>query len=76
VHEAVPVVRAVRSGSDGGDQRQAKGAGHACAKRYPRSGPCDQDRTEGIRPGAKQTAVGGAAPLRGGEVAGVEAGAS
>jgi hypothetical protein len=29
---------------------------------------------EGIRPG-KQTAAGGAAPLRGGEVAGVEAGA-
>jgi hypothetical protein len=29
----------------------------------------------GIRPG-KQTAAGGAAPLRGGEVAGVEAGAS
>jgi hypothetical protein len=47
----------------------------ACAKRYPRYGPCDQDRTEGIRPG-KQTAAGGAAPLRGGEVAGVEAGTS
>jgi hypothetical protein len=42
-------VQAVRSGSDGGDQRHAKGAGHACAKRYPRSGPCDQDWTEGIR---------------------------
>jgi hypothetical protein len=28
-----------------------KGAGRACAKRYPWSGPCDQDRTEGIRPG-------------------------
>jgi hypothetical protein len=51
VHEAVPTVRAVRSGSDGGDQRQAKGVGRACAKRYPRSGPCDPDRTEGIRPG-------------------------
>jgi hypothetical protein len=51
VREAVPVVRAVRSGSDGGDQRQAKGAGCACAKRYLRSGPCDQDRTKGIRPG-------------------------
>jgi hypothetical protein len=46
-----PVVRAVRSESDGGDQRQAKGAGRACAKRYPRSRLCDQDRTEGIRPG-------------------------
>jgi hypothetical protein len=22
-----------------------------CVKRYPRSGSCDQDRTEGIRPG-------------------------
>jgi hypothetical protein len=51
VREAVPVVRAVRSGSDGGGQRQAKGAGRACAKRYPWSGSCDQDRTEGIRPG-------------------------
>jgi hypothetical protein len=70
VREAVPVVRAVRSGSDEGDQRQAKGARHACAKRYPRSGPCDQDRTEGIRSGKKQTAAGGAAPLRGDEVTG------
>jgi hypothetical protein len=51
VREVVPAVRAVRSGSDGGDQRQAKGVGRACVKRYPRSGPCDQDRTEGIRPG-------------------------
>jgi hypothetical protein len=41
----------------------------------PRSGPFDLDRTEGIRPG-KQTAADGAAFLRGGEVAGVEAGAS
>jgi hypothetical protein len=38
VREAVPAVRAVRSESDGGDQRQVKGAGRACAKRYPRSG--------------------------------------
>jgi hypothetical protein len=37
--------------------------------------PFDLNRTEGIRPG-KQTAVGGAAPLRGGEVAGDEAGMS
>jgi hypothetical protein len=51
VREAVPTVRVVRSGSEGGDQRQAKGAGRACTKRYPRSGPCDQDQTEGIRPG-------------------------
>jgi hypothetical protein len=41
----------------------------------PRSGPFDLNRTQGIRPG-KQTAEGGAAPLRDGEVAGVEAGAS
>jgi hypothetical protein len=40
-----------------------------------RSGPLNLNRTEGIRAG-KQTAAGGAAPLRGGEVAGVEAGAS
>jgi hypothetical protein len=52
VREAVPAVRAVRSGSDRGDQRQAKGAGRACVKRYPRSGSCDQDQTEGIRPGS------------------------
>jgi hypothetical protein len=45
-------------------------------KRYPRSGPFDLNRTEGIRPGEKQTVAGGAAPLRGGEVAGVEAGVS
>jgi hypothetical protein len=49
--EAVPTVRAVRSESNGGDQRQAKGVGRTCAKRYLRSGPCDQDRTEGIRLG-------------------------
>jgi hypothetical protein len=102
MREAVPAVRAVRSESDGGDQRQAKGAGHACVKRYPRSGPFDLNRMEGIRgspraQGArerigtlglgrvirigrrgsdrgKQTAASGAAPLRGGEVARVEAG--
>jgi hypothetical protein len=112
VREALSVVRAVRSESDGGDQtpttqawltsgargvsgrgggrtdragpapedlgadRRAKGIGHVRAKRYPQSGPCDQDRTEGISPGEKQTAAGGAAPLHGGEVAGVEAGMS
>jgi hypothetical protein len=57
VREAVPAVRVVRSGSDGGDQRQAKGAGRACAKRYPRSGPCDQDRMEGIKPGERLQAA-------------------
>jgi hypothetical protein len=44
-------------------------------KRYPRSEPFDQALTGGVRLG-KQTVAGGAAPLRGGEVAGVEAGAS
>jgi hypothetical protein len=34
----------------GGDRRP-RASGRACVKRYPRSGPCDQDRTEGIRPG-------------------------
>jgi hypothetical protein len=41
----------------------------------PRFEPFDLNQMEGIRPG-EQTAAGGAAPLRGGEVAGVEAGAS
>jgi hypothetical protein len=50
-----------------------QGVRRACAKRYPRSEPFDLNRTEGIRP-RKQTAAGGAAPLLGGEVAGVEAG--
>jgi hypothetical protein len=36
-------------GNTGADRR-AKVAGRACAKRYPRSGSCDQDQTEGIRP--------------------------
>jgi hypothetical protein len=47
VREALSVILAVRSESDGGDQTRGK-----------------------------QTAAGGAAPLHGGEVAGVEAGAS
>jgi hypothetical protein len=47
----------------------------ACAKQYQRSGPFDLNRTERIGPG-KQTAAGGAAPLHGGVVAGVEAGVS
>jgi hypothetical protein len=47
-----------------------------CARSgIPRSRPFDLNRMEGIRPG-KQTAAGGTAPLRGSEVAGVEAGAS
>ena len=29
---------------------RARAQWRACAKRYPRSGPCDQDRMEGIRP--------------------------
>jgi hypothetical protein len=53
------------------------GQGVRCtgAKRYPAVRAFDLNRTEGIRPG-KQTAASGAAPLRGGEVAGVEAGAN
>jgi hypothetical protein len=47
VREAVPAVRAMRLGSDRGDQTVGK-----------------------------KTAAGGAAPFRGGEVAGVEAGVS
>jgi hypothetical protein len=34
-----------------GADRRARGVGRACAKQYPRSGSCDQDQTEGIRPG-------------------------
>jgi hypothetical protein len=34
-----------------GVDRRARGVGRACAKWYPRSGSCDQDRMEGIRPG-------------------------
>jgi hypothetical protein len=64
-------VRAVRSISDRGNQ----------TGKDERSGPCDQDRTGGSEPGGnrareKQTAAGGAAPLRDDEVAGVEAGTS
>jgi hypothetical protein len=36
---------------DTGADRQARGAGRACVKRYPRSGSCDQDRTGEIRLG-------------------------
>jgi hypothetical protein len=48
--ESALTERAQRQGGLGAD-RWAKGAGRACVKRYPRSGSCDQDRTEGIRPG-------------------------
>jgi hypothetical protein len=43
--------RAGPTPGDLGTDRRARGAGRACAKRYPRSGPCDQNWTEGIRPG-------------------------
>jgi hypothetical protein len=36
---------------DTGADRRARGAGCVCAKRYPRNGPCDQDRTGEIRLG-------------------------
>jgi hypothetical protein len=62
--------RAGLAPGDTGADRRARGTGHACAKRYPRSGPCDQDRTGEIRPGGRTT-VGDAVHLRGGEVAGV-----
>jgi hypothetical protein len=59
----------------GGADRWAKASGARARSGIPRSGPCNLNRTEGIRPG-KQTAAGGAAPLCDGEVAGVEACAS
>jgi hypothetical protein len=43
--------RAGLAPGDTGADRWARGAGRACAKRYPRSGPCDQDRMGEIRPG-------------------------
>jgi hypothetical protein len=58
----------------GGTDRRARASGAHARSGIPGSGPFDLNQTEGIRPG-KQTAAGGAAPLRGGEVAGVEAGA-
>jgi hypothetical protein len=57
----------------GGADRRATVSGVRARSSIPRSGPFDLDRTEGIRPG-KQTAAGGAAPLRGGEVADIETG--
>jgi hypothetical protein len=41
----------------------------------PRSGPFDLNRTEGNQSEGKRMAAGGVAPLHGGEVAVVEAGA-
>jgi hypothetical protein len=43
--------RAGPAPGDLGADRRAKGTGRACVKRYPLSGSCDQDQTEGIRPG-------------------------
>jgi hypothetical protein len=86
VREAVPAVRAIRSRSDGGNQtgkdkrrRVTLTGGLGRQVRVRKAVPvvrAVRSRSDGgVRPG-KQTAVGGAAPLRGGEVAGVEAGAS
>jgi hypothetical protein len=51
MREALSVVRAVRSELDKGDQTRGK---QTCAKRYPRSGPFDLNRTEEIRPGGNR----------------------
>jgi hypothetical protein len=59
----------------GGADRQARASGVRARSGIPWSRLFDLNRTEGFRPG-KQTAAGGSAPLRGGEVASVEAGAS
>jgi hypothetical protein len=59
----------------GGTDRRARASGVRVRSGIPWSGPFDLNRTEGIKP-RKQTAASGAAPLCGGEVAGVEAGAS
>jgi hypothetical protein len=59
----------------GGADRRARASGMRARSGILRSEPFDLNQTEGIRPG-KQTAAGGAAPLRGGEFARVEAGAS
>jgi hypothetical protein len=59
----------------GGADRRARASDVRARSGIPWSGSFDLDRIEGIRP-RKQTAAGGAAPLRGGEVTGVEAGAS
>jgi hypothetical protein len=72
VREALSMVQVVRSGSDEGDQTahgvrarsDTRGLGRAI-----RIGRRRSDR-------GKKTAAGGAAPLHGGEVTGVEASAS
>jgi hypothetical protein len=51
VHEALSMVRAVRSKSDGGDQTRGK---QTCVKRYPWSEPFDLNRTERIRLGGNK----------------------
>jgi hypothetical protein len=58
-----------------GTDRRARASGARARSGILRSGSCDQDRTEGNQTG-EQTVAGGAAPVRGGEVAGVEAGVS
>jgi hypothetical protein len=57
-----------------GADRRARASNVRARSGIPRSGPFDLNRMEGVRSG-KQTAAGDTAPLRGGEVAGVEAGA-
>jgi hypothetical protein len=85
--EAVPVVRVVRSESDSGDQtrgdgrlREALTGGPGRQARMREAVPAvwavRSESDGGDQTGGKQTATGGAAPLRGGEVAGVEAGVS
>jgi hypothetical protein len=58
----------------GGADKRASASGARARSGIPRSGSFDLNQTERIRPG-KQTARGGAAPLCGGEVTGVGAGA-
>jgi hypothetical protein len=60
---------------DMGADRQARATGARARGGIPWSEPFDLNWMEGIRPG-KQTAAGGTAPLRGGEVARVEVGIS
>jgi hypothetical protein len=71
VCEALSVVRDVRSEFDGGDHTREKQTAAGSMVRAVRS-----ESDGGHQARGKQTAAGGAAPLRGGEVAGVEAGAS
>jgi hypothetical protein len=87
LHEAVPAVRAVRFESDGGDQTRGTdgrlraaligGPGRQARVRevVPVVRAMRSESDGGDQTGGKQTAAGAAAPLRGGEVAEVEAGA-